>query len=31
VEQDTAVLEAKKIARLQRELAKYGYNIKKSA
>lgn len=31
VQQDTAVQEAKKIARLQKELARYGYSIKKAA
>lgn len=31
LKQDPAVLEAKKIARLQKELAKYGYNIQKAA
>jgi hypothetical protein len=31
VQQDTAVQEAKKIARLQKELAKYGYTVKKAA
>jgi len=31
VQQDTAVQEAKKIARLQKELAKYGYTVQKAA
>ena len=31
VQQDTAVQDAKKVARLQKELAKYGYTVKKTA
>ncbi|MFI5138051.1 MAG: IS110 family transposase, partial [Sphingobacteriales bacterium] len=31
VQQDVEVQEAKKIARIQKELAKYGYNIQKAA